>query len=236
MRIKVVRRVTFLCVGVMLLGGCEPSAGPPVISSTDGSVTAGGNPERKAFHAEAVDPLTVGHWISPDKRQPVLALDARTESHSGRQKTIRQWIDRPTLLMFFFTRCENPFKCSKTVTLAGEMQQRLKEEQAEMPLRILLVTYDPDVDDRDRLAQFAAARGVDLSAGSVVCLRTLDGSLEVLCDELNVPVGFALGNVAVHDVVGYLFDDRGAVARIYRAALPDLDQVLADSERVRRED
>ena len=184
----------------------------------------------------APDSPTVGDWISPANRKSVSALDAIAESHHGTHQSIRDWIDRPTLLMFFFTRCENPNKCSRTVTYAGELQKELKSRRNDDPFRIILVTYDPVTDDRERLSQYAMSRGAELSAGNLTVLRPLDGSLSPLCDELLVPVGFALGNVAVHDVVAYLLDKRGAPVRIYRVALPDFDRLLRDVDMLAAEE
>jgi hypothetical protein len=56
-----------------------------------------------------------------------------------------------------------------------------------------------------------------------------------MCNELSVPVAFALGEVAVHDVIAYLLDEHGALARVYRVELPEIEQLLEDVDNLKTE-
>src|SRR5215210_326899 len=49
----------------------------------------------------------------------------------------------PAVVAFFYTRCNNPNKCSLTVTKMGHLQKALKAEGLQDQLKTAVVTYDP---------------------------------------------------------------------------------------------
>jgi protein SCO1/2 len=62
-------------------------------------------------------------------------------------------------VVFFYTRCDNPNKCSLTVTKLARLQKSIVEEQLEGLLRTAAITYDPAYDLPPRLKAYGDNRG-----------------------------------------------------------------------------
>ncbi len=165
-------------------------------------------------------------WISPERRLALETLPITCEDSHGRSATLAEWISGPTLLMFFYSRCDNPLMCDRTASSVAKLQ-----EQPALPVeaRLLLMTFEPDIDNAAALQRFAALHNIDTTKDNVHLLRVTErNSLEKLLVELSVPVAFSTGSVGIHDHAGYVFDKHGRLARVYLGVLPDHDDVIND--------
>jgi protein SCO1/2 len=68
-----------------------------------------------------------------------------------------------TVVAFFYTRCQNPNKCSTTVTKLAQLQQKLST--ASPRTQVAAISYDPGYDTPDRLHRYGTDRGVLFSDG-----------------------------------------------------------------------
>lgn len=165
-------------------------------------------------------------WIPPERRLALETLPITCENSHSRSATLAEWISGPTLLMFFYSRCDNPLMCDRTASSVAKLQ-----EQSALPggARLLLMTFEPDVDDAAALQRFATLHNIDTTKGNVQLLRVTErNALEKLLLELSVPVAFSTGSVGIHDHAGYVFDHQGRLARVYLGVLPDHDDVIKD--------
>jgi protein SCO1/2 len=67
---------------------------------------------------------------------------------------------RPSVLAFFYTRCDNPYKCSLTITRLAAVQRLLDERGLGGRVRVTAVTYDPEFDLPHRLKLYGEDRGM----------------------------------------------------------------------------
>jgi protein SCO1/2 len=116
----------------------------------------------------------------------------------------------PSIVAFFYTRCENPRKCSLTVAKLGRVQQLLAAAGAERQVRIAAITYDPQFDTPERLKAYAAARGLRPNAGHRL-LRTA-GDIQALRDHFALGVNFVHSLVNRHRIELYVLDLQARVA------------------------
>ena len=70
----------------------------------------------------------------------------------------------PSIVVFFYSRCDNPLKCSLTVTKLGRVQSLLKARGLHDQVRTAAITYDPEFDLPARLRAYGQNRGVRMDA------------------------------------------------------------------------
>jgi protein SCO1 len=70
---------------------------------------------------------------------------------------------RPAIVVFFYTRCDNPNKCSLMITRLAQLQKALITEGLETRAKIAAITYDPVYDRPFRLKAYCENRGVVLN-------------------------------------------------------------------------
>ena len=59
---------------------------------------------------------------------------------------------QPSIVVFFYTRCDNPMKCSLTVTKLGRIQKLLEAHvNSRIEIHTAAITYDPAFDLPERL-------------------------------------------------------------------------------------
>jgi protein SCO1/2 len=123
-----------------------------------------------------------------------------------------QLFDRPAALCFFYTQCDNPRKCSSTVSKMAVLQRLLATQGLAARVRLVLVTLDPAFDAELVRRRYAELRGFEPSAQAVVA-SVPEAPLHRLVSELGANANFGQGRVNVHGVELFVIDDRGRVAR-----------------------
>jgi protein SCO1/2 len=176
----------------------------------------------------------VSPWLGPDQRADPDVAGLEVTDQTGRPLRLGDLRGRPALLSFFYSRCENPQKCSRTVSSYARLQQQLRRGGLESEIRLVLFTYDPAYDDARRLTNYAEARGLDLGVNARM-LRPAVADLQQLCERLRVNVSFNAGAVSVHGVQAVLLDRQGRFVRVYHSTHWEDEQVLADVRELLRE-
>jgi len=135
-------------------------------------------------------------------------LETAVQDQDGKSgKFLEQIRDRPTVLAFFYTRCENPFKCSLTIAKLAELQNLITESG--LDANLVAVTYDPAYDLPYRMKLFGTERGFVFDENSVF-LR-IDGSHEEFIDSLNLQVSYLGSAVSHHASELFILDHGGQV-------------------------
>ena len=182
-----------------------------------------------AHAAESYSP-----WAAAADRSRLANLDIAFKDHDGREGLLRDVIDRPVVITFFYTRCQNAKKCSMAVSRLGALQRQLAEAGLEGKVRLLAISYEPQFDTPERIRRFAIDRG--LRVGSDALALQLDQSRhQRLVDELQAPANYNAGWINTHGVELTLLDARGRVVRKYHTVLWDNEQVASDLRRVLEE-
>lgn len=165
------------------------------------------------------------------QRTPVQNLDIGFRDHNGRAGVLRNIIDRPVVITFFYTRCQNAKKCSLAVNRLGALQRQLAKAAIDDKIRLLAISYEPQFDTPERIHRYATDRGFRLGENALA-LQLDAAHHELLVDELQAPANYNAGWINTHGVELSLLDGRGRLFRKYYTVLWDNDQVLMDLRHV----
>ena len=136
----------------------------------------------------------------------------RLQDHSGAALSFAEiFHGRPSIVVFFYTRCDNPTKCPLTMYKFGCVQRLLQESGLGDSIGTAAITYDPDYDRSERLLQYAQSWGAKPSQQHRV-LRTV-GEFSTLRDYFELGVNFgASGIVNRHQLEAFVLDKNGHIA------------------------
>lgn len=147
------------------------------------------------------------------------------EDHEGASITFREFFQgHPSVVVFFYTRCDNPLKCSLTVTKLARVQSLLEVRGLADRIHTAAITYDPAFDLPERLRRYGQDRGVRLGARHRM-LRATDG-LATLRSHFKLGVNFIESLVNRHRVEAYVLDARGRIAASFERIRWDEQQVV----------
>lgn len=173
-------------------------------------------------------------WAGAGQRATLQNIDIAFKDHSGREGVLRDVIDRPVVVTFFYTRCQNMKKCSMALSRLGALQRQLAGAGLADDVRILAITYEPQFDTPERIRRFASDRGFRL--GDYAMALQLDPERhQKLVDEIQPPANYNAGWINTHGVELSLLDAMGRVVRKYHTVLWDNEQVVKDLQRVLEE-
>lgn len=163
---------------------------------------------------------TLSEWDPEETVSPVPARQVndisglRFQDHAGSELTFADvFHGRPSIVVFFYTRCDNPSKCPLTMYRFGSLQRLLQQSGLGDSIGMAAITYDPDYDRAERLLQYAESWGAKPSAMHRI-LRTV-GDFPVLSDYFSLGVNFsASGIVNRHQLEAFVLDTRGRIAHV----------------------
>ena len=133
------------------------------------------------------------------------------EDQDGTQITFGEFfLGRPSIVAFFYTRCDNPLKCSLTITKLARMQESLTREGVADQINTAGITYDPGFDLPERIKNYGRHRGVSFAPQHRL-LRAPEG-LDSLRKHFRLGVNFVESLVNRHRLEVYILDREGRVA------------------------
>lgn len=131
---------------------------------------------------------------------------------------------RPSIVVFFYTRCDNPMKCSLTVTKLARVQKLLEAQGLADRIRTAAITYDPAFDLPERLRVYGQDRGVRMDARHRM-LRAIDDN-DALRRHFELGVNFIESLVNRHRIEVYILDAQGRIATSFERIHWDEQQVV----------
>jgi protein SCO1/2 len=147
------------------------------------------------------------------------------EDHDGNSVTFKELFrGHPTIVVFFYTRCDNPLKCSLTVTKLARIQKLLETQGLADQIHTAAITYDPAYDLPRRIHGYGRDRGVHLDARNRM-LRATDGA-ETLRRHFKLGVNFIESLVNRHRLEVYILDGKGRIAASFERIHWDEEQVV----------
>lgn len=148
------------------------------------------------------------------------------EDQDGRPFTFGGFFSgKPSVVVFFYTRCSNPNKCSLTVTKLARLQRAIEEAGLGGRLKTAAITYDPAYDLAPRLRAYGLSRGVRFGNDDRI-MRARSGFKE-LADYFNLGVSFAGSIVNRHRIELFILDGRGRIVYTFARLRWDVDEVLS---------
>jgi protein SCO1/2 len=152
-------------------------------------------------------------------------VGVQMEDQDGRAVTFGGFFTgKPSIIVFFYTRCNNPNKCSLTITKLARLQRALRQRGLQGQLRTAAITYDPGFDVPARLSAYGRNRGV-VFGDSDRFLRTKTG-FDTLQEYFKLGVNFGPALVNRHRIELFILDREGKVAVTFTRLQWDIQDVL----------
>ena len=159
-------------------------------------------------------PGSLGHaiaWASIWRRAVTPIEKIEFEDQDGALFSFDEFFcGKPAIVLFFYTRCDNPLKCSLTITKLARIQELLRQRRLANAIRTAAITYDPAFDDAERMRGYARNRGVHLDAANRMLRST--GGFDELRQHFDLNVNFVGSLVNRHSIEVYLLDPTGRIA------------------------
>jgi protein SCO1/2 len=148
-------------------------------------------------------------FSSPRTAEPI--ENVTFQDHDGATLTFGEFFrGNPAIVLFFYTRCDNPLKCSLSIAKLARIQELLRERGLSGAIRTAAITYDPGFDTPARIRGYAASRGVQMDETNRM-LRSRDG-FDELRRHFELNVNFVGSLVNRHSIEVYLLDAAGRIA------------------------
>ncbi len=164
-------------------------------------------------------------WPLSSRRGCAPIEDTVFEDQEGAATTFREFfVGHPSIVVFFYTRCDNPLKCSLTVTKLGRVQQLLEAAGLTAQIRTAAITYDPGFDLPERLCRYGRNRGVRMDDGHRL-LRATEG-IDALRRHFGLRVNFIESLVNWHRIEAYILDADGRIAASFERLHWDEQQLV----------
>lgn len=162
-------------------------------------------------------PLKLG-WSATTVRDPNQNFSAiahiALEDQEGRYEDLATYLQgKPAIVTFFYTRCNNPNKCSLTITKLARLQRALQAAELLGAVKVAAFTYDPLFDSASRLKAFGSQRGIEFGENMRFFRAPTD--FEKIQAWFALGVNFIQSLVNWHRIELYIVDAKG---RIYKSA------------------
>jgi protein SCO1 len=167
--------------------------------------------------------------VKRDQADPESPPTVTFEDQDGVQVGFREFFTgRPSIIAFFYTRCNNAQKCSLTMTKLGRLQMLLAKRDLAQQVRVAAITYDPAFDLPARLRTYALDRGVQLDTNNRV-LRTTE-NWQGLSSYFNLGVSFAGSIVTRHRIELFVLDPQTRIAASFERLQWSEEDVVRELE------
>ena len=180
----------------------------------------------KAGDACCAAASTALRWPWGDRRDCSSLAGFELEDQDGVRATFAGLMQgHATIVAFFYTRCDNPRKCSLTIAKLAALQLEIEARGLGERIHIAAISYDGAFDAPGRMRAYARDRGLRPST-SVRLLRATT-SLDALRRQFGLGVGFIESLVNRHRLEVYVLDPRLRLAAAFVRLDWRVDAVLA---------
>lgn len=208
------------------LGGYAKEAVSPLVDMLGGENGAPANANVRAKLSEVVQvidsapptpssccraPTLHARKRRPTRSQLADVLTIRLQDQGGEWVSFREFFTESlTVVVFFYTRCGNPNKCSQTVTKLGALQREIALAGFERGIKTAGITYDPNFDQSDRLKSYGESRGILLDKHNRL-FRADPVRFDELENYFELGVNYSSTVVNQHQVELYILDENGNI-------------------------
>jgi protein SCO1/2 len=130
---------------------------------------------------------------------------------------------RTSVIVFFYTRCMNPDKCSRSISKLARVHRLIGQNLADSTAMVAGITYDPEYDLPERLRRYGADRG--MCFGERCQLFRSTGPFAVIRDGLQLGVGYGSSTVNRHRIELIIVDPAGRIVEFNVRRLWDEHEV-----------
>ena len=170
-----------------------------------------------------------------DRDEPAAAGVILQDQHGQFQTFDEYYCGTSSLVAFFYTRCDNPYKCTLTVSKLAAIQAALDRRgfgnnHPGRPIRITAISYDPDFDLPHRLLRYGSDRGIRFDENTRF-FRATSGFAD-LRERFGLGVNYGGSTVNRHQIELYVLDAAGRPVASFTRVQWEVDAVLATVEAV----
>jgi protein SCO1/2 len=169
---------------------------------------------------------SMSSWPPDLRRGTERIASVALQDHNGALITFKDFFEgQPSIVVFFYTRCDNPMKCSLTIAKLAHVQKMLEAQGLADRIHTAAITYDPAFDLSERLRVYGQDRGVRMDAGHRL-LRVIEDN-DLLRRHFELGVNFIESLVNRHRIEVYILDAKGRIATSFERIHWDEAQVVA---------
>ncbi|MEO8434293.1 MAG: SCO family protein [Pyrinomonadaceae bacterium] len=164
-------------------------------------------------------------WSRNSRRDSEPIESTVFEDQAGELITFKGFFrGHPSIVVFFYTRCDNPLKCSLTVTKLARVQKLLELHGLSGQIHTAAITYDPAFDLSERIRGYGQNRSVRFDAGHRMLRPT--GGIDALRRHFKLGVNFIESLVNRHRIEAYVLDTEGRIAASFERLHWDEQEVV----------
>ncbi|HEX6046656.1 MAG TPA: SCO family protein [Pyrinomonadaceae bacterium] len=150
-------------------------------------------------------------WMKKSRTAASAVESTVLEDQAGQSITFGEFFHgQPSIVAFFYTRCDNPLKCSLTITKLARVQKLLESNGLAERINTAGISYDPEFDSPQRLLKYGEDRGVRFAPGHRLLRAGED--FDSLRRHFKLGVNFIESLVNRHRIELYILDAQGRVA------------------------
>jgi len=204
----------------------------PVRAEIGNAIDCIGSDEKAAHDccsAVHANPSLGLHNLQKKSSKGVSISDIELEDQEGNTLAFGTFFSRkPSIVAFFYTKCDNPNKCSLTVTKLARLQKAIVEEQLDGLLRTAAITYDPEYDLPRRLKAYGENRSVTFSDDDR--MFRVRSRFRELQEYFQLGVNFTGSTVNRHRIELFILDSRGRIVANFARLQWDIQEVLEQAK------
>lgn len=156
--------------------------------------------------------------FSPAKSVQAIDNMMKFMDHCGNEIRGKDLLGSPCVLVFFYTGCDNPARCSQNVDTMIRFRRLLDDENGSdmnnSKVRLCLITLEPERDTPTILHRYGKRFDFPFS-NEVMILKPAESCLRTLEASLKLPVSRCCNVVTNHGVTWYLVDKSGSLVGRY---------------------
>jgi protein SCO1 len=134
--------------------------------------------------------------------------DVTLEDQDGRAESYAAFFSvKPSVVAFFYTRCDSPYKCSLMVAKLARVQAMIRERGRSGAVRLAAITYDPEFDTPKRMLRYGRDRGFEFGDDARF-FRATDG-FDALVRHFSLGVNYGPSTVNRHQIEAHVLDADG---------------------------
>lgn len=110
-----------------------------------------------------------------------------------------------SIISFFYTRCDNPNKCSLTISKLAQLQKLIEPSNLNNQIKIAAITYDSAYDKHDRIKVYGEERKFQFDE-NYKSFRVVGEGFDLLKDYLQLGVNYVGSIVSQHRIELFILD------------------------------
>jgi protein SCO1/2 len=159
------------------------------------------------------------------QEQEQAATRAMLEDQDGRPERFEEFFSgRPSVVAFFYTRCDNPYKCSLTITKLAKLQGSLEARGLAGAVKVTAITYDPDFDLPHRLRLYGNDRGMRFGEDARFFRAT--SGFQAIRRRFDLGVNYGASTVNRHQIEVYVLNEQGEISASFTRLQWEIEAVM----------